>query len=98
MNIDRFRRLVLDGKYFFYAHALTEAKKDGITPEDAVHAILTGEVIEEYLDRQRVLIFATISQNIPLHVVCDHSQENVLLIVTVYIPDNRLWIGFKIRR
>ena len=47
VNIDRFRRLVLDGKYFFYAHALTEAKKDGITPEDAAHAILTGEVIEE---------------------------------------------------
>ncbi len=98
MNIDRFRRLVLDGKYFFYAHALTEAKKDGVTPEDAVHAILTGEVIEEYLDRQRILVFATISQDMPLHVVCDYSQENVLLIVTVYIPDDRLWIGFKIRR
>jgi hypothetical protein len=89
---------VLDGKYFFYAHALTEAKKDGITPEDAAHAILTGEVIEEYPDRQRVLVFATISPNMPLHVVCDYSQENVLLIVTVYIPDNRLWIGFKVRK
>ena len=98
MNIDGFRRLVLDGKYFFYAHALTEAKKDGVTPEDVVHAILTGEVIEEYPDRQRVLVFATISQGMPLHVVCDYSQANVLLIVTVYIPDDRLWIGFKIRR
>ncbi len=97
-NIDGFRRLVLGGKYFFYTHALTEAKKDGITPEDAVHAILTGEVIEEYLERQRVLVFATISQDMPLHVVCDYSQANVLLIVTVYIPDDSLWIGFKTRR
>jgi len=47
--INEFHRLVLDGKYFFYTHALTEAKKDGVTPEDVVHAILTGEVIEEYL-------------------------------------------------
>jgi hypothetical protein len=98
VTINEFRRLVLDGKYFFYTHALTEAKKDGVTPEDVVHAILTGEVIEEYLDRQRVLIFATISQGMPLHVVYDHSQTDVLLIVTVYIPDDRLWIGFKIRR
>ncbi|HET89567.1 MAG TPA: DUF4258 domain-containing protein [Chloroflexi bacterium] len=49
MAINEFHRLVLDGKYFFYTHALTEAKKDGVTPEDVVHAILTGEVIEEYL-------------------------------------------------
>jgi hypothetical protein len=39
-------------QYFFYTHALTEAKKDGVAPEDVVHAILTGEVIEEYPDRQ----------------------------------------------
>jgi hypothetical protein len=92
------RRLVLDGKYFFYTHALTEAKKDGIIPEDAVHAILTGEVIEEYSDRQRVLVFAMLPDEVPLHVVCDYSQANVLLIVTVYIPDDRQWIGFRVRR
>jgi YgiT-type zinc finger domain-containing protein len=39
---------VLENRYYFYAPALTEAKKDGITPEDAVFAILAGEVIEEY--------------------------------------------------
>ena len=58
MDLDGIRRLILEGKYFFYTHALTEAKKDGVTPEDAVHAILTGEVIEEYVDRQRALVFA----------------------------------------
>jgi hypothetical protein len=98
VDLDGIRRLVLEGKYFFYAHALTEAKKDGVAPEDAVHAILTGEVIEEYPDRQRVLVSAMLPHKTPLHVVCDYSQVNVLLIVTVYIPDNRLWIGFRVRR
>lgn len=46
VKLDEMRRLMLEEKYFFYAHALTEAKKDGIEPEDAVRAILTGEVIE----------------------------------------------------
>ncbi len=98
MDLDEMRRLVLEGKYFFYTHALIKAKKDGVTPEDAVHAILTGEVIEEYPDRQRVLVFAMLPHETPLHVVCDYSQASVLLIITVYIPDDRLWISFRIRR
>lgn len=89
MNLNEVRRLALEGKYFFYIHALTEAKKDGVTPEDAVHAILTGEVIEEYSDRQRCLVFAVLPDKVPLHVVCDYSQANMLLIVTIYIPDDR---------
>ena len=98
MDLGGIRKLIFEGKYFFYTHALTEAKKDGVTPEDAVHAILTGEVIEEYFDRQRVLVFAMLPQKIPLHVVCDYSQVDVLLIVTVYIPDDRQWVGFRVRR
>ncbi len=98
MKLDEMRRLMLEGRYFFYTHALTEAKKDGVEPEDAVRAVLTGEVIEEYPDRQRVLVFAMLPHEIPLHVVCDYSQVSVLLITTVYIPDDRLWIGFRIRR
>lgn len=98
VDLGGIRKLILEGKYFFYTHALTEAKKDGVTPEDAVHAILTGELIEEYFDRQRVLVFAMLPQKIPLHVVCDYSQVDVLLIVTVYIPDDRQWVGFRVRR
>jgi len=74
VDLDGIRRLVLDGECFFYTHALTEAKKDGVAPEDVVHAILTGEVIEEYPDRQRVLVFAMLTNEVPLHVVCDYSQ------------------------
>ena len=93
VDLDGIRRLVLEGRYFFYTHALTEAKKDGVAPEDAAYTILTGEVIEEYPDRQRVLVFAMLPDEMPLHVVCDYSQVNVLLIVTVYIPDDREWIS-----
>jgi hypothetical protein len=82
----------------FYIHALTEAKKDGIGPEDAVRAVLTGEVIEEYPDRQRVLMYAMLPGEMPLHGICDYSQADALLIVIVYVPDDGLWVGFKRRR
>jgi hypothetical protein len=39
--------LVHESKYFFYVHALTEAKKDGVTPEDAIYVILNGDLIED---------------------------------------------------
>jgi len=57
LDIETIRRLVREGNYYFYAHALTEAKKDGVTPEDAVHVILIGRIIEEYAERNAVAGF-----------------------------------------
>ena len=31
VELDEMRRLMLEGKYFFYTHALTEAKKDELS-------------------------------------------------------------------
>jgi len=98
MDLDQIRRLVLEGRHFFYTHALVEAKKDGVAPEDVVHTILAGEIIEEYPDRERCLVFAMLHQDVPLHVVCDYSQPGVLLIVTAYIPDDGEWIRYRVRK
>ena len=97
-DIIHIRELVLEGRYYFYVRALTEAKRDGIAPEDIVFAILSGEVIKKYADLYRSLIYAMLPNKMPVHVVCDHSQRNMLLIVTAYIPDDRHWIVSKVRR
>jgi len=97
-GIERIRALVRDGQYFFYAHALTEAKKDDVAPEDIVYVILTGEVIEEYPERQRLLIYGEMTNRLPLHVVCDTSAGDLVIIPTVYIPDDRLWVHYRRRR
>jgi hypothetical protein len=97
LDIETIRRLVREGKYYFYVHALTEAKKDGVTPEDAVQVILIGEIIEEYSKRSRVLVYGMMSVQIPLHVVCDYSNDELILIPTVYIPSRRRW-AFSQRR
>jgi len=92
LDIETIRRLVREGKYYFYVHALTEAKKDGVTPDDLVHVVLTGEIIEEYPKRKRVLVYGMMTINIPLHVVCDYSNDDLILIPTVYIPSRRRWV------
>lgn len=85
-------------KSCYYTHALTEAKKDGVEPEDVLTAILYGEIIEEYADRKRLLILGQMASGLPLHVVCDYSNPDVVIIPTVYIPDRREWIKFRIRK
>ena len=97
-DIEQARQMVREGKYIFYKHAIIEAKKDGVRPDEVVYSILTGKIIEEYPERNRFLVYGTIYNNIPLHIVCDVSVPDILFIVTVYIPDSLEWINFQTRK
>lgn len=97
-DMEYIRSLVREGRHYFYTHALTEAKKDGVAPEDVVYVILNGEVIEEYPRRQRLLIYGDMTNGLPLHVVCDTSAEGLIIIPTVYVPDDKQWIKYRARR
>ena len=57
-----------------------------------------GEIIEEYADRQRCLIFGTTPGRMPLHIVVDYSCAGALYMVTVYVPDESQWIAYRKRR
>ncbi len=73
-------------------HALREAYKEGLRGRDILYAIFKGRVIEQYPDRNRVLIRGPIPQtNVPLHVVCDYHDHHELVAVTVYIPNPPHW-------
>jgi len=48
MAIEQIKGLIEKEFYYFYAHCLTEAKKDGISPEDIIYCLLTGKVVEKY--------------------------------------------------
>ena len=74
-DIHQVREYVAAGRYEYYLHALTEARKDGVEPEDIVHVMLTGRVIEEYPERARLLIYGEMPNQLPLHVVCDFADN-----------------------
>jgi hypothetical protein len=97
-NIDLIREYVEGDRYEFYRHALTEARKDGAEPEDVVYVLLTGKVIEEYPKRERILVYGRMKNKVPLHVVCDFSDEDVMYIPTVYIPSKRDWTKYQVRK
>lgn len=80
-------------------HALREAHKEGVRAKDIVYAIFTGEVVERYPDRRRVLISAPFRDlDLHLHVVCDYSDHYELVAITVYIPTREEWASPRQRR
>ena len=99
INVEKIKEYIREEKYEYYAQALTEAKKDGIDPEDITFVLLTGKIIESYPERQRVLIYGRMLSDLPVHVVCDYSDKELLYIVTVYIPSKAAWShNFKKRK
>jgi len=84
----------------FTDHARLEMEKDGISADDVLNAIENGKVIEEYVNDRpfpSCLLYGKSDEN-PIHVVCALPQHvNMLIIVTVYIPDPMRWIEFKRR-
>ncbi len=98
MTSDQIRQLIENESYYFYTHCLTEAKKDGVGPEDILYCLLTGKIIEKYPERKRALVYGVLEYGLPLHVVVDLNQKGVLMIVTCYVPDDKEWINYQKRK
>ena len=94
MNLQRVRDLLKRGAIeldLSLPHALTEARKDGLTTDDLEAAVIAGELVEDYGDRVLLLHFVP-NYRIPFHVVLEFTEgNNRATVVTTYIPDNILW-------
>lgn len=101
-KLETIREQFRQGAYAVSDHAITEARKDGIAPQTvsllewvAIH----GKVIEEYPERERMLVYAEEPENLlPVHIVIEYSLMEEPVIVTAYIPDRRYWIKDQIRK
>lgn len=91
IKIEQIQAFICEDSYRFYTHAVIEAKKDGVEPEDIVFVLLNGKIIERYPERNRVLVYGKMLNKVPLHVVCNFSDPELLYIVTVYIPSPAEW-------
>ncbi len=102
VDIAYIRKRFSEGEYSVSDHAIIEARKDGIEPETVKKlewTAINGEVIEEYVERERLLIYADLADdNLPVHIIVDYSFLEEPVIVTSYVPDRRYWIKNKIRK
>jgi hypothetical protein len=102
IDIEYIRKRFIDGEYAISDHAIIEARKDGIDPGTVVKlewVAVNGKVIEEYVDRKRVLMYVELKEEkLPVHIVIDYTFWEEAVIVTSYVPDSRYWIKYKIRK
>ena|SRR3989304_10172441 len=96
-KLQHIKGLITKKNYSISKHAFAEAFQDNFSLEDILNGIQDGEVIENYLERKRLLIYAKLRSK-AIHIVVDYSEVNYIWIVTVYKPDPNEWISDKVRK
>jgi hypothetical protein len=102
MNQDRellqkIKRLVGARQYRVRIHAVRHMIEEGFSEENIVEAV-TGRsrILENYPDELRCLILGSflMSEEVrsPLHIVGDYLKEELIDIVTAYIPQKPWWV------
>lgn len=99
--IDEIRRKVADGLYEFSRHAVDQSIQRNISVGELVEAIENGLIIEDYpADKYgpSCLILGFTNAGRPIHVQCTAGSREIMKIITLYEPDEDLWIDFRDRR
>ncbi len=85
----------------FSRHAVERMFERAIAPKDVRTVLAKGEIVEEYpLDTPypSCLILGFVG-NTPIHVVAAYDSAGNCQVITVYVPDERVWEkDFKSRR
>src|SRR5205085_9760083 len=91
------KRLVGSGRYRVRIHVVRHMVEEGFGEQDVLEAIAgRSRIIEHYPDEGRCLILGYFRMGerlrSPIHVVCDYSNDDLVDIVTAYIPQRPWWV------
>ena len=99
--IEEIRQKIRRDEFEFAQHAVDQSILRQISLTEMREAIDAGEVIEDYPNDKygpSCLIFGRSLADRPLHVQCSYPSRPLIKVVTLYEPDPKLWIDFKVRR
>lgn len=99
--IDEIRAKFAVGLFEFSRHAVDQSILRRISVQELLEAIVTGELIEDYPNDKygpSCLIFGVTIVERPMHIQCSYPSRPLLKIITLYEPDEDLWIDFKVRK
>lgn len=100
MTIGWIRQKVESDDYELSSHAEEERQDEEILIADIEHALLAGEVIEQYLHDPRgpsCLVLGYGQSGYPIHAVVGRTTTDRLRIITIYIPSPPKWMDPKTR-
>ena len=99
--IDDIRAKIVGGQFEFSQHAVDQSIVRHISVQELREAITVGDFIEDYpTDKYgpSCLVFGVTLAGRPLHIQCSYPSRPVVKIITLYEPDPRRWVDFKVRR
>lgn len=92
-DLERIKNLCAEENLRWTMHIMTRLLQRGISLDDVIHAIKSGEIIENYPDDYpypSCLILGYGKDAQALHVVCG-ANENELWLITAYRPSLEIW-------
>lgn len=100
--IDEIREKISASLFEYSKHAVDQSILRGISVQDLRDAIQMGEIIEDYPGDKYgpscLILDVTTHNNRPLHIQCSYPSRALVKIVTLYEPDEELWIDLRTRR
>ena len=99
--IDEIREKIAHAQFEFSQHAVDQSILRHISVREIREAIVVGEVIEDYPNDKygpSCLVFGMTLARRPLHIQCSYPSRPLVKIITLYEPDARRWVDFKVRR
>ena len=99
--IDAIRTKVADDLFEFSKHAVDQSILRNISLDEFRESIGNATVIEDYPDDKygpSCLVLGFTKNGRPIHVQCTYATRGLLKVITLYEPDEDLWIDFRSRR
>jgi len=100
--LDDIKRKIATRQYEYSKHAVDQAIMRGISVAELEEALLNrSAVIEDYPEDKygpTCLILGFTVAGRPLHVQCSYPSRPLIKIITVYEPDQDIWMDFRIRK
>lgn len=91
---------IAQSQFEFSQHAVDQSIIRRISVQELRQAIADGEVIEDYPNDKygpSCLIYGVTFENRPLHIQCSCPSRPLVKIITLYEPDSKFWIDYKVR-
>lgn len=101
IKIEFLQNACVNGHVLWSVHVLVRIQERGIYRKDAVNAILTGEIIEQYPEDKpypSCLILGESTRGEPLHVVAALSESNATMITAYYPTPDKFFEDNRTRK
>ena len=102
MNLEHIISAIRTHQVRITDHADEEAQADSLSFDQIFFSVLHGEIIEDYpTDRPfpSCLIYGDTFEGQPVHTVWAYNEANGwAVLITVYRPDPKRWVNWRVRR